>query len=31
MKALSGEKLEFSNIRLIPAGPLDDKSQSAAF
>ena len=27
MKALSGEKLEFSNIRLIPAGPLDDKSQ----
>ena len=27
MKALSGEKLEYSNIRLISAGPLDDKSQ----
>lgn len=27
MRALSGEKLEFSNIRLIPAGPLDDKSK----
>ena len=27
MRALSGEKLEFSNMRLIPAGPLDDKSK----
>ena len=27
MRALSGEKLEFSRIRLIPAGPLDDKSK----